>query len=156
MNSNDAVQQAIYDSLLTEKDAMDFYRTAALYVKNPDARRMFELLAKEEREHAEWFHRICNRIDLDEFLRLIDSGPSPDSAWLSQLDSIPDLENGELEVMKVAMRQEKDLEKELQRIADATEDPDVRQIYEANIASTHRHFEMISQEYNRLKELLSL
>ena len=26
---------------------------------------MLELLAQEEREHAEWFHRICNQVDLE-------------------------------------------------------------------------------------------
>ena len=154
MTDEQTVQQAIKHSLLTEKDAMDFYQTAAQYVQNQDARQMLELLAMEEREHAEWFHRICNNIDLDEFLQLIDSGPNPDSAWLAQLNKIQDLSNGELEVLQLALRQEKDLEKELTEIAASTSDPDVRQIYEANIESTRRHFEMIAEEYNRLKELL--
>ncbi len=152
---SEAVQDAIYRSLMTEKDAMDFYRSAAQYVRNPDARKMLEFLAEEEREHAEWFHRICNRIDLDEFLRLIDSGPAPESNWLPKLNDIVSSNNGELEVLQLAMRQEKDLEKELQRIAAAATSDEVRQIYEANIESTRHHFEMIAEEYNRLKELLS-
>lgn len=155
MSTEETVQQAIYHSLLTEKDAMDFYRTASQYVKNPDAKKMLELLAQEEREHAEWFHRICNKVDLDEFLRLIESGPAADSAWMSKLHAIVDNKNGELEVLQLAMRQEKDLEKELIAIAAAATDDDVRQIYQANIESTHRHFEMIAEEYNRLKEILA-
>lgn len=154
MTEKKTVQQAIYHSLLTEKDAMDFYQTAAQYVRNADARNMLELLAQEEREHAEWFHRICNNVDLDEFLRLIDSGPDADSPWISKLHEISDLNNGELEVLQLALRQEKDLEKELTTIAESTDNQDVRQIYEANIESTRRHFEMIAEEYNRLKELL--
>lgn len=153
MSSDETVQEAIYNSLLTEKDAMDFYRTAAQYMRNPDAREMFELLAQEEREHAEWFHRICNRLDLEGFLRLIESGPNSDSDWLMKLDDLKKLDDGELEVLELAMRQEKKLEKQLKQIAEASDDPDVRRIYEANIESTRNHFEMISEEYNRLKEI---
>jgi rubrerythrin len=155
MSTKETVQQAIYHSLLTEKDAMDFYRTASQYVKNPDAKQMLELLAQEEREHAEWFHRICNQIDLDEFLRLIESGPSADSDWMAKLNAIVDNKNGELEVLQLAMRQEKDLEKELIATATSAPNDDVRQIYEANIESTRHHFEMIAEEYNRLKEILA-
>ena len=155
MSTEETVQQAIYHSMLTEKDAMDFYRSASQYVNNPDARKMLELLAQEEREHAEWFHRICNQVDLAEFLRLIDSGPAADSDWLTKLNEIVDRKNGELEVLQLAMRQEKDLEKELMEIADQATNEDVRQIYQANIESTRRHFEMIAEEYNRLKELLA-
>jgi len=155
MPNDKSVQDAIYHSLLTEKDAMDFYRAAAQYVRNPDARNMLELLALEEREHAEWFHRICNQVDLDEFLDLVESGPSADSSWLTQLSDIVDNRNDELEVLQLAMRQEKDLEKELQQIASAATSEEVRQIYQANIESTRRHFDMIAEEYNRLKELLA-
>jgi rubrerythrin len=155
MPTDKTVQEAIYRSMLTEKDAMDFYRTASQYVNNPDARNMLELLALEEREHAEWFHRICNNVDLDEFLDLVESGPSPESNWLSKLQEVVDSDNGELEVLQLAMRQEKDLEKELQKIAEETTSDEVRQIYQANIESTRRHFEMIAEEYNRLKELLA-
>lgn len=155
MSTEETVQQAIYHSLLTEKDAMDFYRTASQYVKNPDAKQMLELLAQEEREHAEWFHRICNQVDLDEFLRLIESGPSADSDWMTKLNAIVDNKNGELEVLQLAMRQEKDLEKELIATAAAATNDDVRQIYQANIESTRHHFEMITEEYNRLKEILA-
>ena len=154
MTTDQSVQDAIYHSMLTEKDAMDFYRTASQYVRNPDARKMLELLAQEEREHAEWFHRICHNVDLDEFLQLIDSGPAPDSVWISKLNAIADLGHGELEILQLAMRQEKDLEKELTEIASSARNEDVRQIYEANIESTRHHFELIAEEYNRLKDLL--
>ena len=154
MPSEQTVQQAIYHSLLTEKDAMDFYNAAAEYVQNPDAKQMLELLAQEEREHAEWFHRICNEIDLDEFLQLIESGPAPDSVWLAKLREISDQNSGELEILQLALRQEKALEKELMAIAESAENPDVRQIYQANIESTRHHFELIAEEHNRLKELL--
>ena len=154
MTSEQTVQQAIYHSLLTEKDAMDFYRTASQYVQNSDAKQLLELLAQEEREHAEWFHRICNNVDLDEFLSLIESGPDPDSNWMSKLNEISDRNNGELEILQLALRQEKELEKELMKIAESAINPDVRQIYQANIESTRHHFEMIAEEYNRLKEIL--
>ena len=153
MNS-DSIQQAIRRSLLTEKAAMDFYRTAAQHIRNPEARRMLELLAKEEREHAEWFHRICTSMDLEEFQRLLSAAPDPASDWYQELQQLLDSKNSELDVLQLAMQKEKRLEQELREIADSTEDAEARQIYEANINSTRSHFDMIAEEYRRLKELL--
>ena len=49
------VKDAIRNSLHTEKSAMLFYEYGARQFKDPDARRIFEQLAQEEREHAGHF-----------------------------------------------------------------------------------------------------
>ena len=62
----DAVRRAIQ----TEKNAMDFYLRGAELMQNAEARKVFELLAREEREHAEWFHNVYpgdDIADLQEF-----------------------------------------------------------------------------------------
>ena len=47
-----SVQEAVRRSLQTEKNAMDFYRMGALKMQDHEARRVFEILAGEERGHA--------------------------------------------------------------------------------------------------------
>ena len=50
-NLKDAIKQAIQ----TEKDVMDFYNKAAALTSNERGKKVFEQLAKEEREHASHF-----------------------------------------------------------------------------------------------------
>ena len=52
------VQEAIKRSIQTEKNAMNFYQLGAQRMKNSDARKVFETLAREEREHAGHFYRF--------------------------------------------------------------------------------------------------
>ena len=58
------VQEAIKRSIQTEKNAMNFYQMGAQKMNNPDARRTFELLAREEREHAAHFYKIYTGSDI--------------------------------------------------------------------------------------------
>ena len=67
------VQEAIKRSIQTEKNAMNFYQVGAGQMKDAGARRTFEILANEEREHAGQFFRIYKGNDipsLDVFLDL--------------------------------------------------------------------------------------
>ena len=52
------VQDAIKRSIQTEKNAMNFYQLGARQMENQEACKTFELLAREEREHAGHFFRI--------------------------------------------------------------------------------------------------
>ena len=52
------VQEAVKRSIQTEKNAMNFYQLGSQKMKDPDARHVFDVLAKEEREHAGHFYKI--------------------------------------------------------------------------------------------------
>ena len=65
MSSN--ITDAIKRSMLTEKSAMDFYVSCAARMENVAARKTFELLAREEREHAESFFQIYDGDDIKSF-----------------------------------------------------------------------------------------
>ncbi|HKL22391.1 MAG TPA: ferritin family protein, partial [Tichowtungia sp.] len=58
MSSTLDLKEAVRRSIQTEKNAMDFYKRGAAMMKNPGAKKVFELLAREEREHAEWFYDV--------------------------------------------------------------------------------------------------
>ena len=146
MSSN--ITEAIKRSILTEKSAMDFYTSCATHLKNVEARKTFELLAREEREHAESFFKIYDGDDIgtfDEFMQL-----ETDSDWLNDLEkaALPNMD--ERKAMEFAMEKEQQLEKHLLIMAERAEDQEIKAVYEANAKSTHNHYVLIESEYARL------
>lgn len=144
------VQDAIMRSIQTEKKAMIFYRMAARHMKNSEARRLFEMLADEEREHAEQFYRLYRRHDLPDFDRFMDSASESEKEWLSsrEKDLLSDL--GVRKAMELAMHKELKLEKQLREIAANIKNPKVRKVFEENAKSTNHHYQLIESEYAHL------
>ncbi len=146
MSSN--ITEAIKRSMLTEKSAMDFYSSCAALMTNTDARKTFELLASEEREHAETFYKIYDGDDLGTFDEFMSS--KADSEWLNELEKMALPKMDERKAMELAMEKEQLLEKHLRAMAAKVEDPDIKAVYEANAKSTHNHYVIIESEYARL------
>ena len=144
------LQEAIRRSIQTEKNAMDFYRLGASHMREEKARKTFELLSHEEREHAAWFYRIYEGGEIPDFDAFMAGDPRMESDWLSDLEKmiLPDF--NERRAMEMAMDKELKLEKSLREMAAKMSDPAVRQVFEANATSTHHHYELIESEYARL------
>jgi len=148
------VQDAIRNSLQTEKSAMLFYQYGAQQFKDSGARRIFELLASEEREHAGHFYRIYTGSDipsLDEFLKIEETD---ESTWLAVAKKLCGAEFTEKKALEVAMEKEKLLEEGLSNLAALMEDPEVRKVYELNVRETHNHYLMIEAEYARIMKMV--
>lgn len=150
MAENIDLQKAVLRSIQTEKNAMDFYTLCAGHMRDKDAIKTFELLAREEREHAEWFHKVYHGEGLGNFADFIKSPPSSQSDWLGakERELLPTLD--ERKAMALAMEKEQQLEKHLREMAERIEDPEVKAVYEANAKSTHNHYLLIESEYARL------
>ncbi len=144
------VQEAIRRSLQTEKNAMLFYQYGARQFTDAAAKRTFELLAREEREHAGHFHRIYPGDDipsLDEFLAI----PADDeSTWIAAAHKVCGTDVTEQKALEVALKKEQQLEEALQQVAIRMEDPEVRAVYELNVRETHNHYLIIEAEYARI------
>jgi len=145
------VKKALASSVQTEKNAMNFYQLAAKEMKNPDAIKTFELLAREEREHAKHFFDKCLCPDLlppfDEF---IEAPPEKSSDWLSDLDKALLESFDDRKAMELAMDKEKKLAESLRAMAEKISDPEVRAVFEENAKSTDNHYIVIESEYARL------
>lgn len=150
MFENIDLQEAIKRAIQTEKNAMDFYQRASGHMKKEEARKTFELLSKEEREHAEWFWKIYPGNDIPDFDAFMAASPDRQSDWLSELEKLilPDFD--ERKAMELAMDKELKLEKSLRQMAEKMEDAEIRRVYLANAESTHHHYELIESEYARL------
>jgi rubrerythrin len=150
MFENIDVQAALKRSIQTEKNARDFYRLGAGHMKDPEARKTFELLAREEAEHARWFYDIYEGGDMPDFDTFMDQAPDTDSDWLNDLEK-QQLEGlTERKAMELAMEKELRLEEALRQLAGRIDDPKVREVFLRNAQSTHQHYELIESEYARL------
>ena len=107
------VQEAIKRSIQTEKNAMNFYQLGARQMKNQDARKTFELLAREEREHAGQFFKIYTGTDIPSLDAFLDSPFDNESSWLASITRLVDSEFTEQKALELAMEREKNLEETL-------------------------------------------
>jgi rubrerythrin len=144
------VQEAVKRSIQTEKNASDFYRLGAQKMIIPDARRTFELLAREEREHAAQFYKIYQGTDIPSLDAFLDSPPDNESSWVSTIARLISADFNEQKALELAMEREKNLEEALLETASKIDAPEIRAVYELNATETHHHYEMIESEYARL------
>lgn len=149
MSSTLNLKEAVKRSIQTEKNAMDFYTRGAAMMKNPDAKKVFELLAREEREHAEWFYDVYPGDDLD-FESFMQSGPDDSSDWLGDLGGVNVADFNERKAMELAMQKEQTLAEHLRKMAAKIDDPAIKKVYEQNATSTDHHYQVIESEYARL------
>lgn len=140
------VQEAIKRSIQTEKNAMHFYQYGAQLFKDPVAKRTFELLAKEEREHASHFYRVYTGKEIPSLDSFLDSPADSDGCWSKVLEA----DFTAQKVMEIAMENEKNLEEALLELAGRMSDSEVKAIYELNVKETHNHYLLIEAEYARL------
>ena len=144
------VQQAIKHAMETEKNAMHFYQYGAQRFKDAAARKTFELLAGEEREHAGHFYRIYQGGDIPSLEAFLDTPFDNESGWLSAIVRKVAEDFNEQQAMEVAMEKEKRLEEALRDAAEKMTDPNVRAVYDLNVRETHNHYLLIESEYARI------
>ncbi|MDD2365421.1 MAG: ferritin family protein [Desulfuromonadaceae bacterium] len=144
------IQDEIKYSIQTEKNAMNFYQFGAKKMEIPEARRIFELLANEEREHAAQFYKIYKGADIPSLEAFLDSPPDNESAWISTINRLISADFTEQKALELAMEREKNLEEALLETASKVDVPEIKAVYELNAKETHHHYEMIESEYARL------
>ena len=144
------VQEAVKRSIQTEKNAMNFYQLGAQKMNDPDARRTFELLAKEEHEHASHFYKIYTGSDIPSLDAFLDSPPDNESSWVSIIARLISADFNEQKALELAMERENNLEETLLETASKIDIPEIKAVYELNAKETHHHYELIESEYARL------
>ncbi len=144
------VQDAIKRSIQTEKNAMNFYQLGAQKMENPNARRTFELLAKEEREHATQFFKIYQGTDIPSLDEFLDAPLDNESSWISTIGRLVSADFSEQKALELAMEREKNLEETLLETAAKMTDPEIKAVYVLNAKETHHHYEIIESEYAHL------
>ena len=144
------VQEAIKRSLQTEKNAMLFYQYGAQQFKDAAARRTFEILSGEEREHAGHFYGIYQGDDIPSLEEFLASPPDNESSWLTVARKTCGADFNEQKALEIALEKEKNLEATLRELAGKIDDPEVKAVYELNVRETHNHYLLIEAEYSRI------
>lgn len=148
------LQEALKLAIQTEKNVRDFYRKAAEITKDPQGKKVFELLAREEHEHASHFFPLYKGEDLGSFEEFMARPPKADSAMIKSLEKALDENVHERKAMEIALKEEEDLEKSLTMTASRILDPAVRAVFEKMAKETRHHYEMIESEYARLMAMV--
>ncbi len=148
------LQEALKLAIQTEKNVGDFYKKAAEIARNERARKVFELLAQEEREHASHFFPLYKGDDLGSFEEFMTRPPKNDSAMLKELSQAINEDIHERKAMEIALREEEDLEKNLRLTASRIIDPSVRAVFERMAQETRNHYEIIESEYAHLMAMV--
>jgi rubrerythrin len=144
------IQDAIKRSIQTEKNAMNFYQLGAQQMQDGNARRTFELLAKEEREHATQFYKIYQGTDIPSLDEFLDGLADNESSWIITISRSIGSDFTEKRALELAMEKEKNLEEALRVTASKINDPEIKAVYEMNANETAHHYAMIESEYARL------
>lgn len=139
--------EAIRHAIQTEKDVMDFYLKAAAVTNNERGKKVFEQLAKEEREHAGHFFKIYTGSDLGSFDEFISQPPKSNHALLKQLEKALDENIHERKAMEIALQEEEDLARNLRLAASRVVDPMVRAVFDRMAEETAAHYAIIESEY---------
>jgi rubrerythrin len=150
MFENIDLKDAVKRAIQTEKNAMDFYLRGAALMKNVEARKVFELLAREEREHAEWFYNVYPGDDITDLKEFLSKNVDQDSDWMTELNQVNTAGFDERKAMELAMTKEKKLAEHLRSLATKIDNPEVRKVFEQNATSTDHHYQIIESEYARL------
>jgi rubrerythrin len=144
------VQEAVRRSIQTEKNAMDFYRLGAREMKDQEAKRVFNVLAGEESEHAGSFYEVYTGSDIPSLKDFLANPPLHESDWISSLDRIINEGFNEKKALELAMQKEQQLEESMRKMVERIPDAAVKAVFEMNIKSTHNHYLMIESEYARV------
>src|SRR6185369_4336839 len=104
------VQGAIKRSIQMEKNAMQFYQYGAQRLNDAAAKKTFELLARDEREHAGDFYRIYQETDIPYMDAFLDTPVNNESGWLAAISKSVEEDFNEQKAMEVAMEKEQSLE----------------------------------------------
>ena len=145
-NHQEAIKRAVY----MEKDLMEFYLRAAQITKDPDGRRVFDRLAREEREHAEALYRIYHGSEFDSFDDFLNSPSHSTSVMMYQLEKSMTEHVDERRAMEIALNEEESHEKSLRYTAAQLVNPVARMVFERMANETHDHYLVIESEYARL------
>jgi rubrerythrin len=144
------LKAALLEAIQTEKDAMDYYHLAAEKSVDERVRKTFELLARDERQHAFSFYSACSEGEVPTFDTMMAAPPDTESSWFKALKKALLAEFDERLALELAIEQEDALEKQLRVMAAKISDAKIRAIYLANANSTHKHMEMVEEDYRAM------
>lgn len=140
---------AFLTAIATEIRSLSFYRTMAYKFKNIHTKKLFELLANEEAVHLQSICRLYPESEQELVSILIENGMYAYPYYCSMLNSA-DVNICEMDALQIALTDELACIENYSAIVENIEQHDILTVFEIILKETHRHCELISEEYSRI------
>lgn len=154
MGKEYTVLEALKLAIKAEKDSMDFYRKAASATGIERAKKVFRLLAEEEKEHLASFFECYQGGEFGDLQAYMESPPDRSAASYVALKKAIDRKTHEQKALEIAMQEENALIERYSQFAGDIIDPLVRGIFERVIRETRKHYELIESEYAHVMRMV--
>ena len=155
--TKDQLLTGLKEAILTEQTGVQFYTVAAANTTDAQGREVFQQLARDEAEHQQWLRRQYGHLVGDtpwETWRPVHhadlSGPSP--IFSDGLRSRIGEAHWEMTALSVGLTLEDATVIRYRNLAQATDQPDVRQFFEELAKWEESHAEALRRQSELLKE----
>jgi rubrerythrin len=143
------LKQAFLEAINIEKRSLTFYNKMAMLVVEQETRKIFELLAVDEAEHLD---------------RLVDCFPGSKHDLLRVLNRPDNLHEDiyceclkntneqltALQALEISMHEENACIERYSCFVSSIRNPQIHEVFERVLEETRQHYEMISEEFNRV------
>ena len=156
--STDIMLQGIKDAMMAERTGITFYTNAAMTTTDPKGKEVFQLLAQEEEQHFEYLQKTYGQLleggDIDFKLPPADtsvlSGSTP--IFSDALKNRLSQAHFEMSALSVGLQLEQNAIKHYQSMADAADQPNVKDFFLQLVEWEKNHAEGFINQMNSLKE----
>jgi rubrerythrin len=155
--TKDQLLAGIKEAILTEQTGVQFYAVAAANTTDVKGREVFQQLARDEVEHQQWLRRQYAHViedtpweEMKPVLHADLSGPSP--IFSDVLRSRIGEAHWEMTALAVGLALEEATVNRYRKLAQAADQPEVRQFFETLAKWEESHAGALSRQSNLLKE----
>jgi rubrerythrin len=140
---------AIEAAITIENRSVVFYREVLSRVTDNNTRRVFELLKKEEEGHLK---SVCDLFQgtKDELEIILNENSVHSDPYYSVLLAAVKSNATEKDALETALKEEQACIRRYSQYVDSIRLPHIREVFARILDETHKHAEMISEEYMRL------
>jgi rubrerythrin len=154
--TKDQLLAGLKEAILTEQTGVQFYTVAAANTTDVKGRGVFQQLARDEAEHQQWLRRQYGHLvegtpweEIRPVLHADLSGPSP--IFSDDLRSRIGEAHWEMTALSVGLALEEATVIRYRRLAQAADQPEMRQFFDALAIWEESHAEALSRQSNLLK-----
>jgi rubrerythrin len=155
--TRDQLIAGLKEAILTEQTGVQFYTVAALNTTDVQGREVFQQLARDEAEHQQWLRRQYGHLvagtpweEMKPVPHADLSGPSP--IFSDGLRARIGEAHWEMTALSVGLALEEATVTRYRRLAQATDQPEVRRFFDELAKWEESHAEALNRQSSLLKE----
>jgi rubrerythrin len=144
------IEEAFRVAVLTEKNSLDFYRSAAAKVSGGRGKQMLEQLASEEAGHVEEILRLYCGANRGILLSAIERPGNLGSPALHASARKPGGQMTERQILGLALCREQSCIDQYEIFVATFREPGVRKVFQEALQLSRRHYQVLEEKYRHL------